>query len=69
MLRSQSTFVMDVLDRVLAGADLAAVLDRCRTQATCRKLMKEIEQALKKVVDGINTFRELGLKMEAAEVG
>ncbi len=48
--------------------DFAAVLDRSRTSATSRKLMKEIEQALKKVADGIQNFKDLGIKMEAAEV-
>ena len=56
----------EILDRL--QADLTAVLDRSRTSATSRKLMKEIEQALKKVTDGIQNFKELGVKMEAAEV-
>lgn len=49
-------------------ADITAVLDRSRTAALNRKLVKEIEQALKKIYDGINNFKELGVKMEAAEV-
>ncbi|CAL8465021.1 g4556 [Coccomyxa elongata] len=48
-------------------ADITAVLDRSRTAALNRKLVKEIEQALKKIYDGINNFKELGVKMEAAE--
>lgn len=56
----------EVQDRL--QADLTAVLDRSRTSATSRKLMREIEQALKKVTDGIQNFKELGIKMEAAEV-
>ena len=47
---------------------LASVLDRTRAMAMSRKLGKEIEQALKKVADGITTFTELGGKMAAAEV-
>ena len=50
------------------GNALAAVLDRGRAMAVCRKLGKEIEQALKKANDGINSFQELRSKMEAAEV-
>ena len=50
------------------GHALASVLDRTRAMALSRKLGKEIEQALKKVSDGITTFTELGGKMAAAEV-
>lgn len=50
------------------GHALASVLDRTRAMAMSRKLGKEIEQALKKVSDGITTFTELGGKMAAAEV-
>ena len=51
-----------------AGLSLAAVLDRSRAMAICRKLGKEIELALKKVTDGIAAFHELISKMTAAEV-
>ncbi|BDA50615.1 probable CCR4-NOT transcription complex subunit 3 at N-terminal half [Coccomyxa sp. Obi] len=54
----------EALDRL---ADITAVLDRSRTAALNRKLVKEIEQALKKIYDGIHNFKELGVKMEAAE--
>lgn len=50
-----------------AGLTLAAVLDRSRAMAMCRKLGKEIELALKKTTDGIAAFHELISKMVAAE--